>query len=212
MLHIINAQNEPVLSVVLSGTTNSTIPSTSVGSQFTVDIRVDNTASITAGISGATYGIIWDPAVLEFVTNNDGACWGSKTILADVSISSSEFDFNQIINNQQNVSATIEPDNNVVLGQVTFQVIGSGPSNITFDNSPSGQLFYLSSPTASGSVNIYPTGSPSGFSYANAVYGSSTTPTPTPTATPTSGSSPLPPQRPRQPQHPQGQSTARQQP
>ncbi len=164
-------QQTPTLSIVLSGTTNNNnFQENTIGSQFTVDIRLDNAQSITAGISGATYGITWNPAILEMVSTADGACWGSKSAFTDVALNNSEFDFAQSIMDTANPLATIEPDNAVVLGQITFQVIGGGQSNIAFDNSGN-ILFYLSSPTSYLPTNIYPLSdsNPTGFTFTNAV-------------------------------------------
>ena len=68
----INADTTPVLSVVQSGTNNvSTLPLIAVGSTFNVNIRVDNTESISQGISAYSYGLVWDPAVLNLTKVND---------------------------------------------------------------------------------------------------------------------------------------------
>ncbi len=164
----------PVLSIVPTGDAGSSvtsyIPQAAIGSQFTVDVRLDNASFVSGGIDGATYGVIYNPAVLDIVSTADGSCWGSHLVSTDVAVNSSEYDFAQTILDTANASATIEPDNDVVLGQIIFQVIGSGQSNITFDISPSGQLFYLVSPTIG---NIYPTGTSTGFAYANAIFVSS---------------------------------------
>ncbi len=177
----VKAQNEsgtiPVLSIVPTGAAGSSvtsyIPQSAIGSQFTVDIRLDNASYISGGISGATYGIIYNPAVLQFVSSNDGSCWTSKLVSADVATGSNEYDFAQTIANTSNASATISPGNAVVLGQITFQVIASGQSNITFDTTGNNPFYLVATTgttTTATSTNLYPTGTSSGFAYANAIY------------------------------------------
>ncbi len=76
---LINAASAPVLSIVptgIGGATSGTttmIQSEAVGSNFSVDIRVDNYASVNIGgknngVSGASYFVTWNPAVLGLVS------------------------------------------------------------------------------------------------------------------------------------------------
>ncbi len=156
-IHLIAADESgttPVLSIVPTGDAGSSvtsyIPQAAIGSQFTVDIRLDNASFVSGGVSGATYAVTWNPSVLKFVSSSDGACWGGNdsAIFADVFPQNNDscFSFNQIIVNTTNASATIEPYNAVVLGQITFQVVGTGQSNIFFDLSGN-NLLYIATPS-----------------------------------------------------------------
>src|SRR5208337_135358 len=71
----------PYLDIVATGgaasTSTTNIPLAAVGTQFSIDVRVDNYADVniggtTNGISGASYTVNWNPAVLTYVSSTDG--------------------------------------------------------------------------------------------------------------------------------------------
>ena len=161
----------PVLSIVPTGAAGSLvtsyIPGSAIGSQFTVDIRLDNISQVSGGINGATYGVTWNPLVLQLDPVNqpvDGACWGAKTLIASTSVSSSNYDFNQIINDASNsvlgdgIHGRTASTTGYVVGQITFDVIGSGQANIAFDQSGT-DLLYIASPNnptiTPGTINTH---------------------------------------------------------
>ncbi len=190
MVHIINADTQPVVRVVLSGTaSNSSIQPVNVGQSFSVDVRVDNTGSISPGINGASFAVTWNPAVLNCTNAADGkAFWGSKATYIDLSPDNTNgiAVFNQIILDTSNPTA-VSAQTTGVLAALTFQVLSVGQSNINLQPSDVG-VAYLTYPT------VGPTGGISNdilTSTVNAIYGA-TSPTPAPTATPTPTPTPSP--------------------
>ena len=63
------ASTDPYISIVPTGTAGVTsqnnLPAVAVGNTFEVDVRIDNTASVAAGINGYSYKLTWDPTVLS---------------------------------------------------------------------------------------------------------------------------------------------------
>lgn len=123
----IDASSAPVLSVVLSGTTSTNIiPAQAVGTTFKVDVRVDNVASVSAGVNGISYNLTWDPTVLECTAQKDNSWLPSQQAIGDIPANNSIglVIIGQIAFNSKNASAsTIIPS---VSATFTFQVLSSG--------------------------------------------------------------------------------------
>ena len=62
----------PQLSVVQDGTTSGLISAMTVGSSFTVDIYINNTQNVVPGINAISYGVAFNPAVLQVTASTDG--------------------------------------------------------------------------------------------------------------------------------------------
>ena len=149
----------PVLSVVLSGTTStSLIPAQSVGSTFKVDVRVDNTSSVSPGINSYSYGLTWNPAVLEVTNVNDafsgsflnsGANLGTVQSLGDLPANNTKglLIIGDIILNTSYFAACATGSG--VLTTVTFEVLAAGQSNINLQPSDVG-VAYLTYPDSKG--------------------------------------------------------------
>jgi hypothetical protein len=149
----------PVLSVVFSGTTSTTlIPAQSVGSTFSIDIRVDNTSSVSPGINSYSYGLIWNPAVLNVTNVNDafsgsflnsGANQGTVESLGDLPANNTEglLVIGDIILNTSDFAACATGSG--VLTTVTFDVKAAGQSNINLQPSDAG-VAYLTFPDSQG--------------------------------------------------------------
>ncbi len=145
---VVRADNTPVISVVLSGTTSTTtIPQVAVGSTFNVDVRIDNTQAITEGISGDSYNLTWDPTVLECTNYVDpgpylttGASQGHV-----LSVTSAPDNVNGVftvgddIDNQANASASSYGSG--VLSTLTFQVLKFGQSDLNLEPSDVGVTY-----------------------------------------------------------------------
>ena len=194
---MINADStEPVISVVLSGTTSTTqLPSVAVGSTFSVDIRIDNTGSVTTGVNGYTFTVTWNPAILNctdftdpgpFLISGKGASGSVTSIANGPNNAAGTLTLNDIIINTVNLTAAATGSG--VLSTIVFIVDATGQSDISLSPSSAGQS-YLVTPDGQGDSN------PVDATAVNAVYGSaSTTPIPTtsPTPTPTPTTSPTP--------------------
>jgi len=152
------ANNPPVLSVVLSGTTTTLIPAQSVGTTFNVDIRVDNTGSVSPGINSYSYGLTWNPAVLNVTNVNDafsgsflnsGANQGTVQSLGDLPPDNTNglLIIGDIILNTAKPAAAATGSG--VLTTVTFTVLAAGQSNINLRPSDVG-VAYLSYPDNQG--------------------------------------------------------------
>jgi len=151
--------NTPVLSVVLSGTTSTTlIPAKSVGSTFSVDVRVDNTSGVSPGINSYSYGLTWNPAVLNVTNVNDafngsflnsGANYGTVESLGDLPVNNTEglLIIGDIILNTSDFAACATGSG--VLTTVTFEVKAAGESNINLQPSDAG-VAYLTYPDSQG--------------------------------------------------------------
>ena len=136
-LTVLSPPPVPQLSVVLSGTqSTSIVPTQAVGSTFSVDIRVDNTAAISEGINGYCYNLTWDPTVLNCTYVQDpGPFLNSganlvKVLSVDIGPDNSKGIFApaDIIVNTLNMSASAYGSG--VLTTVTFQVLTAGQSGI----------------------------------------------------------------------------------
>jgi hypothetical protein len=153
------SSSTPVLSVVLSGTTSNTlIPAKSVGSTFSVDIRVDNTSGVSPGINSYSYGLTWNPAVLSVTNVNDafsgsllnsGANLGTVESLGDLPANNTKglLIIGDIILNTSNPAAYATGSG--VLTTVTFKILAAGQSNINLQPSDVG-VAYLTYPDSQG--------------------------------------------------------------
>jgi hypothetical protein len=150
--------NAPVLSVVLSGTTTALIPAQPVGTTFSVDVRVDNTGSVSPGINSYSYGLTWNPAVLSVSNVNDafsgsflnsGANSGTVQGLGDLPANNTIglLIIGDVILNLANPGAAATGSG--VLTTVTFTVQAAGQSNINLQPSDVG-VAYLSYPDNQG--------------------------------------------------------------
>ena len=73
VLNFIRADNAPQLAIVLDGsTTNSVIPTQSVGTSFTVDVYISNTGSVSPSINSVNCEVSWDSSVLTCTDQEDG--------------------------------------------------------------------------------------------------------------------------------------------
>jgi hypothetical protein len=153
------SSNTPVLGVVLSGTTSNTlIPAQSVGTTFSVDVRVDNTSSVSPGINSYSYGLTWNPAVLNVTNVNDafsgsflnsGANLGTVQSLGDLPVNNTKglLTIGDIILNTSDFAACATGSG--VLTTVTFKVLATGQSNINLQPSDTG-VAYLTYPDSQG--------------------------------------------------------------
>jgi hypothetical protein len=153
------SNNTPVLSVVLSGTTSTTlIPAQSIGSTFSVDVRVDNTSSVSPGINSYSYGLTWNPAVLNVTNVNDafsgsfmnsGANLGTVESLGDLPANNTKglLIIGDIILNTSDPAACATGSG--VLTTVTFKVLATGQSSINLQPSDVG-VAYLTYPDSQG--------------------------------------------------------------
>jgi hypothetical protein len=161
IMPVVSASNNdtPVLSVVLSGTRSTTlIPAQSVGSTFSVDVRVDNTSGVSPGINSYSYGLTWNPAVLNVTNVNDafngsflnsGANYGTVESLGDLPANNTEglLIIGDIILNTSDFAACATGSG--VLTTVTFEVKAAGESNIDLQPSDVG-VAYLTYPDSQG--------------------------------------------------------------
>jgi hypothetical protein len=154
-----SSNSTPVLSVVLSGTTSTRlIPGQSVGSTFNVDVRVDNTSIVSPGINSYSYGLTWNPAVLNVTNVNDafsgsllnsGANLGTVESLGDLPVNNTKglLVVGDIILNTSDFAACATGSG--VLTTVTFKVLAAGQSNINLQQSDTG-IAYLTYPDNQG--------------------------------------------------------------
>jgi hypothetical protein len=163
----------PYLDIVPTGGATSTsitnIPVQAVGTQFTVDVRVDNYADVNLGgsnngVSGASYNVVWNPAVLEYVSNVDPG-WLPKETDVDTttSVASGQMTVNQIAftSTKQSVATSATGS---VSEQITFQVLSAGTTALQIQPSGTG-VGYLSAPTTTAQA------APSGYVPGTLVYG-----------------------------------------
>ena len=210
MTHFINAQTQtdPIISIVPKGqkgaTSITTIPAQSVGSNFYVDVRVDNYASANIGgtnngVSGASYVVTWNLAVLEFVNYTDGAWLPDQSNAGDLSnyVADGNLTIGQIAFDASSAMATADNSAGSVSATLNFTVVSTGTTTIGLEQQGT-SVPYLIAPETVGTLT-------SGHAVpnvtaVNAQYGSSTSssplpspssspaPTPSPTPTPSSSS------------------------
>ncbi len=202
--HFINAASVAVLSIVPTGQAGATagtitnIPAQAVGTTFSVDVRVDNYASVNIGgkdngVSGASYEVFWNPAVLEYISKTPDVSWlpdqsSSGDILNYVAYGN--LTIGQIAFNTANPFTTADSSTGSVSATIKFQVLSSGSSPITLQ--PQKGVAYLVAPQTNDEGETF-SRAVSGTETANAQYGPSSSSPPSvfgPTAifTPTDGS------------------------
>ena len=146
----------PQLSVVQDGTTSGLISAMTVGSSFTVDIYINNTQNVVPGINAISYGVAFNPAVLQVTASTDGDINSVPYLgvkqqnLGDLPPDNVNgfVVFGQIIVNSANATQCVT-DKNGVVNTVTFQVISTGSSTLTIQPSSSG-IAYVDYPNAQG--------------------------------------------------------------
>jgi hypothetical protein len=151
----------PYLDVVPTGgaasQTTTNIPVQAVGTTFSVDVRVDNYADVNIGgtnngVSGASYIVTWNPAVLTFDSYTDGSWLPSQSNLGDISASTSEgqLTIGQIAFGS---SAQLTADNSAgsVSCTITFTVASTGTTIIGLEPEGSG-VPYLIAPIATSTT------------------------------------------------------------
>jgi hypothetical protein len=202
--HFINAQTQtaPIISIVPKGEQGATsitiIPAQSVGSNFYVNVRVDNYADVNLGstgaqngVSGASYVVTWNPAVLEFVNYTDGAWLPDQSNPGDLSnyVADGNLTIGQIAFDTTNPFATADSSAGSVSATLNFTVVSTGTSTIGLEQQGA-SVPYLVAPETVGSLT-------SGHAVpnvtaVNAQYGSSTSPSPGPSPSPAPTTSPTP--------------------
>src|SRR5208283_3631725 len=133
VMHFINAQTAPILSIVPTGDSGATsitdIPVQAVGATFSVDVRLDDYAAVTEGgpspgVNACTYMVTWNPAVLSFTTKTDGK-WIPNQSSIDIT---SDTGSGELIVNQIDLSsyATADSSSGSVTATVEFTVLSTG--------------------------------------------------------------------------------------
>ncbi len=193
-IHLISADSTtPVLSVVPTGdpgaTSTTDIPAVAVGSTFSVDIRVNNIGSISPGINGLSYTLTYNSAVLNVTSyhTKQTSFWGSTAAsdLTSIVVQKPAGTFTEssiIVPSGAPDESTNTPG---VATQITFTVLSTGSSNITFSPSDVG-VAYLTYPDSLGNSHDVVT------TTENAIYNLQASPTPSPTPIPTSSPTPTP--------------------
>lgn len=197
------ASSAPVLSIVPTGDPGAAAGSTTlisaqaVGSTFSVDVRVDNYASVNLGspgavdgISGASYVVTWNPAVLNMTTYIDGSWLPDQSNPGDLvdQVSQGQLTIGQIAFNLANSFATADSKAGSVSATITFQVLSTGSTPIAL--SQQSGVSYLVAPETAGDGITSGSAVP-GTLTANAQYGTPTNSSvfsPTASFTPADGS------------------------
>lgn len=149
----------PELSVVLDNngvaTTQSNISPMAIGSTFTVDIYLSNTANVPSpGINAISVQLNWNPAVLTCTNMNDGTYLGSKQQgLGDLGPNSGWLQFGLIEVDTANPNEAAAPGTVGIIGSATFQVVGTGTSALSLSPTGSG-IAYLDYPVNGKSTAI----------------------------------------------------------
>ncbi len=193
----IDAQTAPVLSIVPTGASGASgttiISSQAVGTTFSVDVRLDNYASVNVGganngVSEISYLVHWDPAVLT-ETNLVHNSWlpdQSKMGTLPVDNTNGYQTVGQICFGSDS-QETADSSTGSVSTTLTFKVLSAGTTALTLAPSDVG-VPYLSAPSTVDNKNHDVTGT---ITF-DAQYGLSTSPTPItsipPSPTPTPGS------------------------
>ena len=189
------SSTDPYISIVPTGsagvTSQNNLPAVAVGNTFEVDVRIDNTASVSAGINGYSYKLTWDPTVLSCIEFDDPASNVTAflhlpTPAHGASITSiPQQNANNAVANDIIVPSTSSGGNlslscggSGVLSQIEFQVLTTGQSALTLSESAPGTAV-LTSPDGAGGSN------PVNYNLVNAVYNQQVVATPTPSPTPT---------------------------
>lgn len=180
---LINAASAPVLSIVptgIGGATSGTttmIQSEAVGSNFSVDVRVDNYASVNIGgknngVSGASYFVTWNPAVLGLVSYTDEKWLPSQSSTGDFSgnVTLGQLLIGQIAFDLSSPFLTANSTSGSVSVTIKFEVLSTGSTLISL--SPQKGVAYLLAPQTAGD-GITAGYAVSGTLTANAQYGPS---------------------------------------
>ena len=144
MTHFINAATDPILSIVPTGdpgATSITMLSTqATGTTFSVDVRVDDYASVNIGgtqngLSECSYTVTWDPTVLEYVSYTDGSWLPDQQNFGDLSnkVTSGQLTIGQTAFNTGNQFATADSSSGSVTATITFQVLPPAPQQFHFN-------------------------------------------------------------------------------
>lgn len=167
--HSSSASAAPILSAVLSGTTNQyNIPQQATGTTFQVDVRVDNVASVSAGINGISYNLTWNPAILECTAQKDNNKYlPDEQDLGDIAADNT---LGLVIIGQVSVDTSNSSASTLKSGvsaTFTFQVLSSGSCTIGIEQTGP-KIAYLTYPSGSG-ANLY--ANVQGTTVMNATYG-----------------------------------------
>jgi hypothetical protein len=147
----------PVLSVVPDGAPGATgttqIAGVAVGSTFTVDIRVDNIASISEGINGLSYSLTYNPAVLSVTGyhTKQTSFWGS-TAAGDLTAIVTQTPAGTFTESSVIVPSGLANESTTTPGvatTITFKALTTGESSLNFQPSDIGQP-YLTYPDNEG--------------------------------------------------------------
>src|SRR5208283_5396177 len=200
MTHLISATTGPILSIVptgASGATSTTIISAqAVGASFSVDVRVDDYASVNIGgtnngLSECSFTVTWDPTVLEYVSYTDGSWLPDQQNFGDLSgnVASGQLTIGQAAFDTSNSEVTADSATGSVTATITFQVLTTGSTALSLQPSGTG-VPYLDAPETVGGLT-------SGHAVpdtntVNAEYGTLPSPTPSPTPIPTASPIPSP--------------------
>jgi len=136
-------------------TTNSLIPATAVGNSFTVDIYINNTQNVSPGINAVSLMVTWTPAVLTCTNMVDGSYLnsdGKMQALGDLGPNTGSATFGQIIINTKNPN-DYTTNTAGIIGQLTFQVVGTGSTFISIVPSAAG-IAYLDYPVSGKSTPV----------------------------------------------------------
>ena len=196
----INAASTPVLSIVPTGNSGATagtttiIPAQAVSSTFSVDVRVDNYASVNIGgtnngVSGASYTVNWDASVLGFISYSDGSWLPSQSNIGDSTASTSDgkLTIGQIAFGSSSES-TADASSGSVSVTIKFQVLSAGSTSITLEPQGAGVPYLIAPETPQDGITAgYPV---PGTLTANAQYGSSSATSNSPVYGPTASFTP----------------------
>jgi hypothetical protein len=158
--HFINAASAPILSIVPTGDSGAAagstaiIPAQAVGSTFSVDVRVDNYASVNIGgtnngVSGASYMVTWNSTVLKYVSYQDGSWLPDQSNTGDLTtnVTIGQLLIGQIAFNTANAMATADSASGSVSATIKFQVLSTGSTLIALEPQP-GVAYLLAPETA----------------------------------------------------------------
>lgn len=196
--HFISAASAPILSIVPTGhngaTSTTDIAAQTVGTTFSVDVRVDDYADVNiggpnSGVSDCSYTVTWDPTVLEYTSYTDGSWLPTQSNIGDLTtqVTEGQLTIGQIAFDLSDASATADSSTGSVSATITFTVLSTGSSALTLQPSSAGVAYLEAPDTVGGVTSNYPV---TGTTTVNAQYGPLTSPTPTPTTSP--GPSPTP--------------------
>ena len=154
----------PYLDIVGTGgaasTSTTNIPLAAVGTQFSIDVRVDNYADVNLGstgasngISGVSYDVTWNPAVLTYVSYSEVNWLPSQSNAGDLQnqVASGKITFGQIAFSTSNPFAVASSATGSVSATITFQVAAAGTSALTLTPQGAG-VPYIVAPQTVGTL------------------------------------------------------------